>query len=153
MGYLSSNGVHAGLGEVHQPYHNLQHVSNYLSFHTHMTHRSETALIVSLFLNGAHNPLPAPEHMRHKMHMDQNEKLDMFGVTHVVAVAARPGSNIGLMPFVPLFRQMPGSFEGCRCKILTWVIVTCCLFLALLVPPAAAGDMLAVAVCSTALWR
>ena len=47
-------------------------------------------LIILLFLSkGARNLNPIPyhaEYMGHKLHMDQNEKLGMFGVTHVVAV-------------------------------------------------------------------
>lgn len=33
------------------------------------------------------NPVPYnAEYMGHKLHLDQNEKLVMFGVTHVIAV-------------------------------------------------------------------
>lgn len=33
------------------------------------------------------NPVPySATHMGHKLHLDQNEKLVMFGVTHVIAV-------------------------------------------------------------------
>lgn len=55
-----------------------------------MTQRSESVLSIFLFiLKGARNLNPIPyhaEYMGHKLHMDQNEKLGMFGVTHVVAV-------------------------------------------------------------------
>ncbi|CAM4462400.1 unnamed protein product [Leuciscus chuanchicus] len=70
-GYLSSKGIHAGevrvgkaLQLVHPPYHELRQT-------------------------GVRNLNPVPyhaEYMGHKLHMDQNEKLVMFGVTHVVAI-------------------------------------------------------------------
>lgn len=42
-----------------------------------------------LFFKGARNLNPTPyqaDYMGQKVHMDQNEKLAMFGVTHVVAI-------------------------------------------------------------------
>lgn len=62
-----------------------------------MTHRNETTfghwlyliILSSSILKGARNLNPVPYHadyMGHKLHMDQNEKLGMFGATHVVAV-------------------------------------------------------------------
>nr|XP_023675706.1 uncharacterized protein LOC111848157 [Paramormyrops kingsleyae] len=70
-GYLSVKGIKASEGRVgkvlrsiHQPYHNARQ-------------------------QGARNLNPIPykaEYMGHKIHLDQNEKLVMFGVTHVMAV-------------------------------------------------------------------
>ncbi|KAL1277198.1 hypothetical protein QQF64_023871 [Cirrhinus molitorella] len=48
----------------------------------------ESAVIGSVY-TGARNLNPVPYHaedMGHKLHLDQNEKLGMFGVTHVLAV-------------------------------------------------------------------
>ncbi|CAL8295347.1 unnamed protein product [Boreogadus saida] len=70
-GYLSAKGVKASEGRVgnvlrsiHQPYHIARQ-------------------------QGARNLNPIPynaEYMGHKLHVDQNEKLVMFGVTHVMAI-------------------------------------------------------------------
>ncbi|KAF5891679.1 uncharacterized protein DAT39_018598 [Clarias magur] len=70
-GYLSTKGIHAAEGrigsvlkEVHRPYHEARR-------------------------QGARNLNPLPyhaEYMGHKLHLDQNEKLVMFGVAHVLAI-------------------------------------------------------------------
>ncbi|XP_030607636.1 uncharacterized protein LOC115795729 isoform X2 [Archocentrus centrarchus] len=70
-GYLSAKGIKASEGRVgkvlrsiHQPYYAARQ-------------------------QGARNLNPIPynaEYMGHKLHLDQNEKLVMFGVTHVMAI-------------------------------------------------------------------
>ncbi|XP_067292504.1 uncharacterized protein [Pseudorasbora parva] len=70
-GYLASQRVHASevrvgqtLAQMHEPNHRAR-------------------------CQGARNLNPIPyeaEYVGHKLHMDQNEKLCMFGVTHVVAI-------------------------------------------------------------------
>ncbi|XP_051793642.1 uncharacterized protein LOC127537676 isoform X2 [Acanthochromis polyacanthus] len=70
-GYLSSKGIQASEGrvgsvlrQVNQPYH------------------ADRCLRLRNL-----NPVPySAEYMGHKLHLDQNEKLVMFGVTHVLAV-------------------------------------------------------------------
>ncbi|XP_056326001.1 uncharacterized protein LOC130238907 [Danio aesculapii] len=70
-GYLAAQGVQAAevrvgqkLAQMHEPYHRAR-------------------------CQGAKNLNPVPynaEYVGHKLHMDQNEKLCMFGVTHVIAI-------------------------------------------------------------------
>ncbi|XP_041843882.1 uncharacterized protein LOC121641670 [Melanotaenia boesemani] len=70
-GYLAAQGVRASevrvgtvLSQMHEPYHQERR-------------------------QGAENLNPQPyqaEYMGHKLHMDQNEKLAMYGVTHVLAI-------------------------------------------------------------------
>ncbi|KAM4585688.1 uncharacterized protein V3H82_004664 [Fundulus diaphanus] len=70
-GYLSSKGIRASEGrvgtmlkQINQPYHAAR------------IQRSKNL-----------NPVPySAEYMGHKLHLDQNEKLVMFGVTHVLSV-------------------------------------------------------------------
>ncbi|CAL1583945.1 unnamed protein product [Knipowitschia caucasica] len=70
-GYLSTKNVHAGearigsvLRTIHRPYHEDRR-------------------------QGSKNLNPIPytaEYMGHKIHLDQNEKIAMFGATHVLAI-------------------------------------------------------------------
>ncbi|KAK7922224.1 hypothetical protein WMY93_009126 [Mugilogobius chulae] len=79
-GYLRSKNVYAGecrvgkiLREIHQPYQQWRR-------------------------EGARNLNPVPyhaEYMGHKIHIDQNEKLGMFGVTHVMAVDGYSSKIVG----------------------------------------------------------
>ncbi|KAI3359386.1 hypothetical protein L3Q82_002888 [Scortum barcoo] len=70
-GYLAAQGVHASegrvgrmLAQVHEPYH--------------QDRQQDTRNL---------NPQPyQANYMGHKLHMDQTEKLAMYGVTHVVAI-------------------------------------------------------------------
>lgn len=64
-------------------------------FHSIHTHKDGTVyslysqFIFLFILKGTCNLNPIPyhaEYMGHKLHMDQNEKIGMFGATHVVAV-------------------------------------------------------------------
>ncbi|KAF4118127.1 hypothetical protein G5714_000178 [Onychostoma macrolepis] len=70
-GYLSANGIRAGEGRVGQLLRTIQQ-----PYHEARCH-------------GARNLNPVPytaECMGHKLHIDQNEKLAMFGATHVLAI-------------------------------------------------------------------
>ncbi|KAF4114223.1 hypothetical protein G5714_004446 [Onychostoma macrolepis] len=70
-GYLAAKGIRAAeswvgraLQTIHRPYHEMR-------------------------CGGARNLNPIPYHAAytgHKLHLDQNEKLGMFGVTHVLAI-------------------------------------------------------------------
>lgn len=57
-----------------------------------------------VFFYGARNLNPTPyqaNYMGQKIHMDQNEKLAMFGVTHVIAIDGFSKKDVGhsTMPF------------------------------------------------------
>ncbi|CAL8275560.1 unnamed protein product [Arctogadus glacialis] len=79
-GYLANKGVRAGekrvagvLRDLHQPYHEER-------------------------CNGARNLNPTPymaEYVGHKIHLDQNEKLVMFGATHVLAIDGYSSKIVG----------------------------------------------------------
>ncbi|CAL8310910.1 unnamed protein product [Gadus morhua 'NCC'] len=70
-GYLSSKGIGASEGRVGSV---LRHINR--PYHADRHQRSRNL-----------NPVPySAECMGHKLHLDQNEKMVMFGVTHVLAV-------------------------------------------------------------------
>ncbi|KAA0723954.1 hypothetical protein E1301_Tti015357 [Triplophysa tibetana] len=70
-GYLTTKGVNASEGRVGS----VLRTTN-LPYHMGRYHGSRNL-----------NPVPySAEYMGHKLHIDQNEKMVMFGVTHVVAV-------------------------------------------------------------------
>ncbi|NP_001411522.1 si:ch211-227p7.1 [Danio rerio] len=70
-GYLSSKGVRASEGRVGDVLRRIN-----LPYHMARYHGSRNL-----------NPIPyAAEYVGHKLHIDQNEKMVMFGVTHVAAV-------------------------------------------------------------------
>ncbi|XP_027132667.1 uncharacterized protein LOC113745336, partial [Larimichthys crocea] len=70
-GYLSSKGIKASEGRVGGILRNIN-----LPYHADRHHRSRNL-----------NPVPySAEYTGHKLHIDQNEKLVMFGVTHVLSV-------------------------------------------------------------------
>ncbi|XP_020903739.1 uncharacterized protein LOC110242124 [Exaiptasia diaphana] len=69
-GYLKSKGMDASERRVGESLKRLNPTQN------------EERMMVAKNLN----PMPyVAEYFRHKLHMDQNEKLVMFGVTHVIA--------------------------------------------------------------------
>ncbi|XP_052249306.1 uncharacterized protein LOC127857051 [Dreissena polymorpha] len=64
-------------------------------FHTTKRDKVYDALIAIV---GARNLNPIPyyaEYFGHKLHMDQNEKLAMFGVTHVLAIDGFSSKIVG----------------------------------------------------------
>ncbi|XP_037626202.1 uncharacterized protein LOC119488538 [Sebastes umbrosus] len=84
-GYLASKGVHASQ----------QRVAAALRVSQLSNHEARSQGLRNL------NPLPYhAAYMGHKMHIDQNEKMIMFGVTYVMAIDGYSGKVVGhsIMP-------------------------------------------------------
>ena len=101
QGYLSSNGIKAGqrqIGEVLP----LVGPPNY---HTERQNATSQRL----------NPHPyVADYFGHKLHVDQNEKIGMFGVTHVAAVDGYSNMVVGFvsMPVknnIEIYKEMYSS--------------------------------------------
>lgn len=51
------------------------------------------------------NLIPYADYFAHKLHVDQNEKLVMYGVTHVCAIDGFSGKTVNTLIFLlPFFR-------------------------------------------------
>ena len=71
VGVLASQGIHVGSLRVGQSLARVQPAN-----HSRRAHRTERLT----------NPIPySAKYFGHKVHIDQNEKLVLFGVTHVCA--------------------------------------------------------------------
>ena len=78
--YLGENRVGNSMHRVHPNYHN--------------SRRVETNCMM--------NPVPyIANYFGHKLHIDQNEKMVMFGVTHILAVDGFSGKIVSLV-FMPV---------------------------------------------------
>lgn len=72
QGYLATKGVRAGVRQIGNV---LRHV--YPHYHSRRLNMAAERI----------NPVPyRAQYFGHKLHMDQNEKLVMFGVTHICAI-------------------------------------------------------------------
>lgn len=62
---------------------------NYLELYCSLYRQIHLTLDIHLILQGLRNFNPVPyyaAYMGHELHLDQNEKLAMFGVTRVIAI-------------------------------------------------------------------
>lgn len=85
VGVLASHGIRAGLQRVGQ---SLARVNS--TYHERRTTRTERQT----------NPIPySSKYFGNKVHIDQNEKLVLFGVTHVCAVDGYSGMVVGFATF------------------------------------------------------
>lgn len=85
VGVLASQGIRAGSQRVGQ---SLARVNP--TYHARRTTRTERQT----------NPIPySSKYFGHKAHIDQNEKLILFGVTHVCAVDGYSGMIVGFATF------------------------------------------------------
>jgi len=82
-GLLSSQGLHVRKKGVGESLQRTNHVYHYAC-------RTATARKL--------NPVPYhADYFGHKLHADQNEKLVMFGVTHICAVDGYSGKIVGFV--------------------------------------------------------
>ena len=85
VGVLASHGIRAGLQRVGP---SLARVNS--TYHERRTTRTEHQT----------NPIPySSKYLGNKVHIDQNEKLVLFGVTHVCAVDGYSGMVVGFATF------------------------------------------------------
>ena len=72
QGYLATKGVRAGIRQIGKALHHV-----YPHYHSRRLNIAAERI----------NPVPyQAQYFGHKLHMDQNEKLVMFGVTHICAI-------------------------------------------------------------------
>ena len=80
---MSAKGIKAGVNQVGEA---LKEVNP--TYHQRRVTRTEVEL----------NPIPYyAEYFGHKLHMDQNEKLVMFGVTHICAIDGYSGRIVAFI--------------------------------------------------------
>ena len=85
VGVLASQGIHVGSLRVGQSLARVQPAN-----HSRRAHRTERLI----------NPIPySAKYFGHKVHIDQNEKLVLFGVTHVCAIDGYSGMIVGFATF------------------------------------------------------
>lgn len=82
-GYLRSKGIRAGQRQIAEVL-----PSVCLLYHQQRLNRAEQQI----------NPIPyTASYFRHKLHIDQNEKLVMFGVTHIATVDGFSNMVVGFV--------------------------------------------------------
>ena len=85
VGVLASQGIRAGPQRVGQSLARVQPAN-----HERRANRTERQT----------NPIPySAKYFGHKVHIDQNEKLVLFGVTHVCAIDGYSGMIVGFATF------------------------------------------------------
>ena len=85
VGVLSAQGVRVGVNRVGRSLARMDPIG-----HSRRTTRTERHM----------NPVPYhAKYFGHKVHVDQNEKLVLFGVTHVCAVDGFSGMIVGFSTF------------------------------------------------------
>ena len=85
VGVLASQGIRAGMQRVGQSLARVHPV-----YHERRTTRTERQI----------NPIPySSKYFGHEVHIDQNEKVVLFGLTHVCAVDGYSGMIVGFSTF------------------------------------------------------